>query len=399
MGAQARSLTMATSVNVARTLETGSILGVLTLVLAGTGLALSPTVLNGLGLYAQPWAANALYVAHLAAAVLLVVFTAWHLWPLAYAFLKKAGQTLGQRASSYALLALVVVEIVTGYELWSHDYVLISKEWNVGIHLATTFLLLTPLAVHASRGFGVWRARRDARASALAAATAAGQGAKAVEQQRGLSRRLFLRLSIYGAAGLALAYSIGTAAKRQLGDWRLNSVGGTPNLTKENYRLRITGLVEKPVEITFADLLAMPAVTQRIVHHCVEGWTYEDEFTGVRLSDVLAKAGGVKPGAKMLVFKSPEVSRQMFAWGQQYTSNFPWKQGVAESALVVYAVHGQDLPREHGFPVRLMTPRKWGFKACKWMTEIEVSADGSYYGYWERAGYNNDGDYPGPIWA
>jgi DMSO/TMAO reductase YedYZ molybdopterin-dependent catalytic subunit len=45
-----------------------------------------------------------------------------------------------------------------------------------------------------------------------------------------------------------------------------------------------------------------------------------------------------------------------------------------------------------------MTPRKWGFKACKWLTEIEVSGDSGYRGYWERARYNNDGDYPGPIW-
>jgi len=389
---------VAKTANVGRVVETGAILGVLTVVLVATGIAMSPTVLAQLGLFAQPWAANAFYVVHMTCAVLLVAFLAWHLWPLAYAILKKAGQTLAQRVSSFTLLALVLVEIVTGYQLWSHSYVLLPKEWNVAVHLATTGLLLVPLGIHAARGLGVWRTRRDARKAALAAATAAGQGEKAIAQQRGVSRRLFLRLSAYAAAGLALAATFGSAAKGQIGAWRLNSVGPIPGLTKESYHLRVTGLVNKPISISFPELLAMSSVTTDLVHHCVEGWTYENQFTGVPLSAILERAGGVKPGASMLIFKSPEVSRQWFAWGQQYTSSFPLKPGVAESALVVYAVAGKDLPPEHGFPVRLMTPRKWGYKACKWLTEIEVSADGSYRGYWEREGYNGDGDFPGPIW-
>ncbi|MEA3198858.1 MAG: hypothetical protein QOE90_286 [Thermoplasmata archaeon] len=390
---------MAGQPNVGRFVETGAILGALTLILAVTGLLFSPTVLASLGLYATPWAANALYVAHLAAAVLLIAFTAWHLWPPLYAFFaKKAGQTWFLRLASYVLIALILVEIVTGYELWSHNYVLLAKENAVAVHLVTTGLLLPPLAVHTWRGVRVGLQRAAAKRAALEAATKAGQREKAVAQQAKVTRRLFLRIGGYAVAGVALALSFGSAAKAEVKSWRLNSVGYTPQLTKENWRLRVTGLVKQPIELSWDDLLAMRAVDQHVVHHCVEGWTYEDDFTGVRLSDVLARAGGVKPGAAMLIFKSPEVSRQWFAYGQQYTSSFPLKSGVAESAIVVYAVAGKDLPREHGFPVRLMTPRKWGYKACKWLTEIEVSSDTAYRGYWEREGYNADGDWPGPIW-
>ena len=391
---------MARAANISRILETGTILGILTVLLALTGLLLSPTVMGGLGLRAAvPIAGNALYVAHLVFAVLLVAFTAVHLFPLAYAFLKKAGQTLVQRGSSFVLLALILVEIVTGYELWTHNYVPFPKGLAVLVHLLTTALLLTPLAIHSWRGFGVWRERRAAREGAMAKAVSVGKGEQAEVAASRYSRKLFLRLLTYGGAGVALAVAFGTEAKREIGSWRLNSTGATPQLTKETYRLRITGLVNNPIDLTFDDLLRMDPVKQDIVHHCVEGWTYENVFTGARLSDVLAAAGGLKPEAKMLIFKSPEVSRQWFAFGRQYTSNFPVKPGVTNSAVVAYAVGGQDLPREHGFPVRLMTPRKWGYKACKWLVEIEASPDAGYEGYWEQQGYHNDGDWPGPIFA
>jgi DMSO/TMAO reductase YedYZ molybdopterin-dependent catalytic subunit len=379
--------------NVGRTLETGSILGALTVFLAATGALLSPTLglTRGYG--------NVLYVAHLAAAVLLVVFLAWHLWPYTYAFVKKAGQTLVERWMSLTLLALLLVEVATGYVIWAHDYRIVPKEIGVGTHLVTTAILLVPLGVHAARGLKVWRARRAARREAVDAADAAGRGEAARRAHRGAARRAFLRVSAYAVAGVALAYAFGSAAKAQVQSWRLNSIGRTPQITKESYRLRVTGLVNAPVTLSFADLQSMQRTTFQMTHHCVEGWTYSDTFRGVLLSDVLARAGGVKPGAKMLIFKSPETSLDPLTYGQQYTTNFPYTDQAARDALVAFEVGGHDLPPQHGFPVRLMTPRKWGYKACKWLVEIEASDDASYQGYWEQNGYNDNGDYPGPIFA
>ena len=123
------------------------------------------------------------------------------------------------------------------------------------------------------------------------------------------SLRQFLRLSAYGIAGLALAGAWGKFTAGQLSSWRLNFVGATPALTKENYRLRVTGLVGAPFEMTFDELRAMPSKTMRITQHCVEGWTYTDDFTGVTLKDVIARAGGALPSARQLIFKSPGGSR------------------------------------------------------------------------------------------
>lgn len=376
---------------VGRILETGSILGMLTVILAATGLFLSPTL--GLG------GGNAAYVAHMVAAVLLVAFIGWHLWPMTYSLLKKAGQKTWMRVMSFTLLGLLVVEIVTGYVLWAHDYSILPKAPTVFVHLGTTGLLVLPLLIHTIRGVSVWNKRRFARMTAVAAADGVGRGVQARDQRSAMSRRTFVRFVAYGTAGVALAVAFGRAASNQVKGWRLNSVGAIPNLTKENYRLKISGLVNNPVELSFTDLISMRARTQVITHHCVEGWTYTDTFTGVPLKDVLQRAGGVKSNGRMLVFKSPEVSRQPWAFGRKYTSSFPVQQRALDESLLVFEVAGEDLPAAHGYPVRLMTPTKWGYKACKWCVEIEVLEDASYRGYWEDGGYHPVGDYPGPIFG
>lgn len=387
--------------NVGRSLETGSVLAALVIVLALTGLGLSPTATS----VAAPLRALqasfsfALYVAHMAAAALLVAFTLWHLLPFAHAFSRKRGVSATILVASHALLALVVVEVLTGLGLYFHVYVPLGKREMVLVHLATTFVIIVPLAIHASRGIRVLLARRRARDTALLAAVESGRGAEARAVQDAVSRRAFLRLGAYALAGAALAFAFARATANQVKAWRLNSVGATPQLDAETYRLRITGEVARPIELTLAQLRALPAKRVRIVHRCVEGWTYTDTFTGVPLPDVLALAGGVKPSAKQLLLKSPEVSRQMHSYGRKYDVNLPIRDAANKEILVVYEVAGEDLPAEHGYPVRTLSNVKWGYKACKWLTEIEVTADGARLGYWERVGYHHEGDYPGPIFA
>lgn len=354
--------------SVERSFESGAIVGALTLLLAATGVLLSPTLAGS--------QSNALYVAHVVLGLLLIVALALHFVPLARRALK--------RVDSAALLAIVVVEILTGLALWRHVYVPLPKAIAVGVHLVLTAPLAFPLATHALRGTRAWRARRQALAR---------------REPSSLARRTFLRVSAYAIAGFALAWSFGRAATAEIMEWRVNSIGRTPDLTKEDWRLRVTGLVNRPITLTYAELAAMRQVELRFTHHCVEGWTYTDTFTGVPLPDIIAAAGGPKQGAKMLIFKSPETSRHPFTFGRQYTTSFPFEDGLHDDVLLVHKAHDEDLPPIHGFPVRLMTPRKWGYKACKWLTEIEVSADARYRGYWEQQGYHPDGDYPGPIFG
>ncbi len=389
-------------VDIGRTLETGTVLGVLVVVLAVTGLLLSPTVASTLGatfLLIQDGYGNPLYVAHLAASALLITFTIWHLLPFRHSFgVPKPARRQGF-AISHALHLFVLAQIVTGLVLWFHLYSILPKATSVAAHLTVTFVMFIPFVPHAWRGWGIARDRRAARAAALAAAQQQGRGDAARENHANASRRAFLRFTAYGVAGLALAWAWGRTAADQVMGWRINSVGRTPEITKTSWRLRVTGHVGKPIELTFADILAMPQHTRTMTHHCVEGWTYTDTFTGVKLSDIIARADGVKPEGTMMILKSPEISTQRFGRGLQYTTNFPYRNDILGDIYLVHKAGGKDIPAEHGFPVRIITERKWGYKACKWLTEIELSDDAGYRGYWERFGYHAVGDYPGPIFA
>ncbi|HVM44741.1 MAG TPA: molybdopterin-dependent oxidoreductase, partial [Candidatus Thermoplasmatota archaeon] len=234
----------------ARSFETGAILGALTLLLAATGLAISPTLVS-----AQ---SNALYVAHVVLGLLLVVALAAHLVPLA--------RRAFRRIDSSALLVLVVVEVLTGLALWRHVYVPLPKAAAVFAHLALTAPLLAPLATHAVRGTRAWWANRQA-ARALVARQPPDAAWRA---EASLARRAFLRVGAYAVAGFALAWTFGRAATAELTEWRVNSIGRTPILSKEDWRLKVTGLVERPVTLTYAQLLAMRQVELRFTHHCVE---------------------------------------------------------------------------------------------------------------------------------
>ena len=386
-------------VNVARSLETGTIGAILVVILATTGSLLSPTlsaIFPALMLL-QAAASTLLYVTHLASAALLIAFVIWHLLPFGHSFSRKGNVALSSQIFGWSALALVVVQLATGLVLYFHAYGAIPKRTAVLLHLVNAGVVLAPVAAHSVRGARVWWKRRGAQAKAMGAARKAGRGDAMIARQKEMSRRAFLRVTTYATAGIGLALAFGKYTAGQLAAWRLNFVGDTPALDKESYRLRVTGVVGRPVELTYQDLLALPTETVRFTHHCVEGWTYTDDFTGTRVSNVLSRAGGLGAGAAQLILKSPEVSKQRGQNGRQYTTNIA--ADALDDVWLIWKVGGEDLPALHGFPVRLMSPRKWGYKACKWLTEIEVTADASYQGYWERLGYHNAGDYPGPIFA
>lgn len=389
----------AKEVNVARAIETGAIGGALVVVLVVSGSLLSPSVaLFAPQLRFVQAAANVpLYVLHLSSATLLVTFTVWHLLPLGHSFSRKKGVAPWAQVASYAVLALLVVQVATGLVLWLNSYELVEKRIAVLVHLVNAFVILAPLAVHAWRGARVWRGRREARQTALTAAAARGRADVMLQRQRAQGRRVFLRMAAYAVAGAALAGTFARFTAGQVLAWRLNFVGETPVIQKGDYRLRVTGLVSRPIELGYDELLKLPVETVRFTHHCVEGWTYTDDWTGTRLVHVLDKAGGLLPAAAQLVFRSPEVSKQGSHAGERYDSNFPATD--LDDVWVIWGVGGGELPPEHGYPVRLMSPRKWGYKATKWLTEIHATDDAAYRGYWERQGYHPRGDYPGPIFG
>jgi hypothetical protein len=154
-------------------------------------------------------------------------------------------------------------------------------------------------------------------------------------------------------------------------------------LAPAGWKLKIVGMVDKPLELSLDEIKAMPSVEEMRTLECISNPVGGDLISnamwkGVRLKDLLAQAG-VKSGAKELKLESFD------GW---YTS-IPVELGMHDHALLVYEMNGEPLPREHGAPLRCLWPGRYGMKQPKWIHTITVIPT-NFAGYWEKQGWTND---------
>ncbi len=144
-----------------------------------------------------------------------------------------------------------------------------------------------------------------------------------------------------------------------------------------DYRLRVGGLVERPLSLSLGDLQSLPATHLTRDFQCVTGWVVSGvHWVGVRLSD-LADHAGVQPSARAFRFTS---------FDGVYTESLTLEQARQTGAIVAYSMLGAPITREHGGPVRLYVPDMFGYKAIKWLSGIELVTQAPP-GYWEQNGY------------
>jgi len=161
------------------------------------------------------------------------------------------------------------------------------------------------------------------------------------------------------------------------------NLAGDPMVNGQDWRLAFTGMVDKPYTLTYAQLRALPQVTQYHTLECISNEVGGDlmsngYFTGVSLADAL-NAAGIQQGAASLIFKAADG----------YSDSLHLAQALDERSLIVYLLDGQPLPTAHGFPARLLIPGLYGMKNGKWLTELSVAA-GDYDGYWEQRGWTRE---------
>jgi DMSO/TMAO reductase YedYZ molybdopterin-dependent catalytic subunit len=211
------------------------------------------------------------------------------------------------------------------------------------------------------------------------------------DQPRRYGRRLFLATVVGGVTSLywgkAAWDHVGgvispvTAAVLPGGGWRIYTISGQmPVFDPAAWRLKIGGLVEQPLSLSYDELRALPHVEQVSTFHCVTGWTVNNvRWGGVRMHDVLAAA---KPSlsAHALEFVSMEVP---------YTDFLTVKQASLHDVMLAYEMDGKPLPQEHGAPVRLIIPEMYGYKNVKWLAGINLVPQ-EQLGYWEQLGYDQN---------
>jgi len=157
------------------------------------------------------------------------------------------------------------------------------------------------------------------------------------------------------------------------------SIKGVQYVDIDNYRLKLSGLVNTPKELAYTDVTQLDVYERKITLYCVEGWDATILWKGALLKDILDLAG-IKASANTVIFHSVDG----------YTTSLPLDTILTNQLIMAYGANGLDLPPEMGFPFIVVAEDKLGYKWARWVSEIELSDDPSYLGYWEKRGYNND---------
>ena len=158
-----------------------------------------------------------------------------------------------------------------------------------------------------------------------------------------------------------------------------------------NWRLKIDGLVERPVELSLADLKKLPSRTQITRHDCVEGWSAIGKWTGAPLGPLLQSVG-LKPEARYAVFYCADQLEQTLDGSGTYYESIDHIDAFHPQTILAYQMNGKDLEVAHGAPLRLRVERQLGYKHAKYLMRIEMKDSfaglwGGKGGFWEDRGY------------
>jgi DMSO/TMAO reductase YedYZ molybdopterin-dependent catalytic subunit len=164
--------------------------------------------------------------------------------------------------------------------------------------------------------------------------------------------------------------------------WPVLHAGSVPRTDLATWDFRVWGEVEAPLTLSWDDLRALPATEITLDIHCVTRWSrFDTSFRGVHWRE-LAPLVRPKPSARFVVAHAE----------QGFTSNVPLAFLEDDEALLAYEADDEPLTPDHGWPLRLVIPRKYFWKSAKWLRGIELLAS-DRPGFWERYGYHNDADY------
>ena len=152
-----------------------------------------------------------------------------------------------------------------------------------------------------------------------------------------------------------------------------------PNLN--GWDLRIFGLVGEEKRFSWADLMALPQQTQTVDIHCVTRWSKLDTtWTGVAWRDFVK-----------LLDIDPKATHVMAHCDQGYTTNIGLDVLDDDDTMLAHLYDGKPLEPDHGYPMRLLVPKKYLWKSAKWLRGLEFM-QGDRPGFWERHGYHMEGD-------
>ena len=176
--------------------------------------------------------------------------------------------------------------------------------------------------------------------------------------------------------------------QHEVKNWPVLDLGEQPQVSTEEWKLEVAGLVENPFTLTWDQFLALPQAEDVSDFHCVTTWSrYDNRWRGVRFKTI-AELAVPHEDARFVLCTGYDFAPGTYV---PYTTNLPLERALDDDVLLVHTWEGRPLPREHGGPVRMITPRLYAWKGTKWIRKIEFLAE-DRKGFWEVRGYSNSAE-------
>jgi DMSO/TMAO reductase YedYZ molybdopterin-dependent catalytic subunit len=169
--------------------------------------------------------------------------------------------------------------------------------------------------------------------------------------------------------------------QRLVKGWPVLQYGPIPRFDESRWDFKVFGLVEDPFTVSYSELKALGPHAVKADMHCVTGWTtLDNEWEGIPFR-VIAERARPRPEARWVLARSE----------QGYTSDLSLAAMMDDDVLVAWAHGGAPLEPQHGYPLRLVVPKRYAWKSAKWLRGLEF-VDRNVRGFWEVRGYHVHAD-------
>jgi DMSO/TMAO reductase YedYZ molybdopterin-dependent catalytic subunit len=176
--------------------------------------------------------------------------------------------------------------------------------------------------------------------------------------------------------------------QRLVQNWPVLDLGEQPDIPLDAWRLDVAGLVENTLTLTWDEFTALPQVEDVSDFHCVTSWSrLDNRWKGVRFRTI-AELAIPRDDAQYVLCTGYD---SLPGTSIPYTVNLPLARAIEDDVLLVHTWEGSPLPREHGGPCRMITPKLYAWKGAKWIRRIEFLAR-DQKGFWEVRGYSNSAE-------
>jgi len=163
--------------------------------------------------------------------------------------------------------------------------------------------------------------------------------------------------------------------------WPVLHYGLVPEVDLDTWDFQVFGLVEEPLRLTYAQFMALPKAQVKADIHCVTRWTLLDSvWEGIAFQELMK-----------LIKPQPEARFVLVHCEYGFTTNLPLDVLLDDDVLFVTKRNGEEITPDHGWPLRLVVPKKYFWKSAKWVRGVEFMVQ-DRLGFWEQYGYNNSAD-------